>query len=233
MQMVILCGGLATRLGDIAKETPKSMIKIDGKPFLEYQIDFLKKSSIKDIVLCVGHLFEKIEDYFGNGKDFGVNITYSHDGEKQLGPIGAVKNARSILDNVFFIMYGDSYVKMDFKDVYSYFLNKDKLGLMCVYKNYDKYDKSNLVVKDGYVTGYNDSNNSNDMIYIDYGTSILRKDSLEQIPKDTFFTTGDFFIKLIKDNELLAYEVKQRFYHIGNPESLEDFKTFIRSKGKP
>ena len=71
------------------------------------------------------------------------------------------------------------------------------------------------------------------MIYIDYGTSILRKDSLERIPKSTFFTTGDFFKDLINNRELLAYEVKQRFYHIGNPEALEEFKAFIRCKGKP
>ena len=93
MQMVILCGGLATRLGSIAKDVPKSMIKIKNKPFLEYQIDNLKKHSIKDIVLCVGHLSEQIENYFGNGKKFGVSIKYSYDKDKPLGPIGALKNA--------------------------------------------------------------------------------------------------------------------------------------------
>jgi NDP-sugar pyrophosphorylase family protein len=130
-------------------------------------------------------------------------------------------------------MYGDSYVTVNFKDVYSYFLSKDKLGLMCVYKNYNKYDKSNLVVNGVYVTDYNNRNNPDDMIYIDYGTSILRKDSLENISMNTFFTTGDFFKNLIKKRELLAYEIKHRFYHIGNPEALEEFKAFIRSKGKP
>ena len=231
--MVILCGGRATRLGDIAKETPKSMIKIEGKPFLEYQIDFLKKSSIRDLILCVGHLSDKIKDYFGNGRDFGINIIYSHDGEKQLGPIGAVKNAQSLLDDVFFIMYGDSYVTVDFKKVYSYFLKRNKLGLMCVYKNYDKYDKSNLVVKDNFVKSYNESENSNEMVYIDYGTSILRKESLDRVPNDTFFSTNRFFIDLIKDRELLAYEVKERFYHIGTPDAIKEFKAFVRGKGKP
>ena len=117
MQMAILCGGLATRLGNLSKDTPKSMILIDGKPFLQYQVEMLKKQSIEDIVLCVGHLSEKIEEYFGNGKQFGVNIQYSYDSNKLLGPIGALKNAQSILKDVFFIMYGDSYLSVDFQSL--------------------------------------------------------------------------------------------------------------------
>ena len=221
--MVILCGGLATRLGDISKETPKSMIKIGGKPFLEHQIDFLKNSSIKDIILCVGHLSEKIEDYFGNGKDFGVKITYSHDGDKPLGPIGAVKNAEPLLEDTFFIMYGDSYLTADLQKAYSFFKQNNKLGLMVVYKNNNRYDKSNIVTKDNMVLSYGE----NDATYIDYGTSILRKKTLEFIPKNTFFTTGDLFTKLIEEKELLSYEVKERFYHIGNPEALKEFRKYI------
>ena len=230
MQMVILCGGLAIRLGNIAKDTPKSMIKIEGKPFLEYQIENLKKNSIKDIILCVGHLSEQIKDHFGNGKEFDVKIRYSNDGKKPLGPIGALKNAQSLLEDVFFIMYGDSYLIFNFKEVYSYFLKENKLGLMVVYKNYDKYDKSNIVVKNNMVVGYNKYKKTKEMIYIDYGASILRKKSLNLVPKDTYYGTGEFFIDLIKNHELLAYEVKKRFYHIGNPNALEDFRTFIRSK---
>jgi len=230
MQMVLLCGGLATRLGNIAKDTPKSMIKIEGKPFLEYQIENLKKNSIKDIVLCVGHLSEKIKNYFGNGKEFGVKIRYSHDGKKPLGPIGAIKNAQSFLEDIFYIMYGDSFLMFDLKKVYSYFLKEKKMGLMVVYKNYDKYDKSNLIVKNNMVTGYNEYEKTKDMIYIDYGASLLRKKSLNLIPKDTYYTTGEFFTNLIKKHELLAYEAKKRFYHIGNPDALEEFRAFISSK---
>ncbi len=230
MQMVILCGGLAKRLGDIAKDTPKSMIKIEGKPFLEYQIENLRKNSIKDIILCVGYLSEQIKNHFGNGEEFGVKIRYSNDGKKPLGPIGAIKNAQSLLEDVFYIMYGDSYLMFDFKEVYSYFLKENKLGLMVVYKNYDKYDKSNIVVKNNMVVGYNEYKKTKDMIYIDYGASILRKKSLNLVPEDTYYTTGEFFIDLIKNHELLAYEVKRRFYHIGNPDALEDFRAFIRSK---
>jgi NDP-sugar pyrophosphorylase family protein len=224
MQMVILCGGLATRLGGIAKKIPKSMIDIDGKPFLEYQIVYLKKKSIKDIVLCVGHLFEKIEDYFGDGSKFGVNIKYSHDGDNPLGPIGAVKNAEGLLKDVFFIMYGDTYLSVDYQKVYSFFTQNDKQGLMVVYKNNDKFDKSNISIDNNMVTGYGE----NDAIYIDYGTSLLHKESLDIVPRNQMYSTGEFFSNLIKKNELLALETKERFYHIGNPVALEEFRNFIR-----
>jgi len=230
MQMVILCGGLATRLGNLTKAIPKSMIEIEGKPFLEYQIENVKKHSIEDIILCVGHLSEKIKDYFGNGEQFGVNIKYSDDGDKPLGPIGAVKNAEALVEDVFFIMYGDSYLSVDFQKVYSYFMENNKLGLIVVYKNFDKYDKSNLVIEDNMVVGYGKKDRTKDMIYIDYGTSIIRKKALINVPKNTIYSTGEFFSNLIKKEELLAFEADERFYHIGNPDALEEFRNFIRSQ---
>ena len=233
MQIVILCGGLATRLGEIAQDTPKSMIQIEGKPFLEYQIENLKENFIEDIILCVGHLSKEIENYFRNGKDFGVNIKYSHDGDKPLGPIGAVKKAKTLLDNIFFIMYGDSYLRFDFKDAYNYFSNKEKLGLMVVYKNNDRFDKSNIAIHGDFVTAYNQKDNRKDMVFIDYGASLLRKNTLDLIPDNSYYSTGELFSELIKRKELLAYEVKKRFYHIGNPAALEEFKEFIRGKQKP
>jgi len=230
MQMVILCGGLATRLGNLVKDVPKSMIQINNKPFLEYQIEKLKKHSIKDIVLCVGHLSEQIENYFGNGKKFGVNILYSYDKEKPLGPIGALKNAEPMLEDIFFIMYGDSYLNVDFQKIYSYFIRQNKLGLMAVFKNFNKYDKSNLIVKNNMIIGYGEKERTQDMIYIDYGTSIIQKKALNLVPKNTFYSTGQFFSSLISKKELLAFEVKERFYHIGNPNALREFKNFIKTQ---
>lgn len=229
MQIVILCGGLATRLGSLAKDIPKSMIQIKDKPFLEYQIENVKKHSIKDIVLCVGHLSEQIKDYFGNGEKLGVNIRYSYDKKKLLGPIGALKNAESLLQDTFFIMYGDSYVFVDFKKVYSYFSKQNKHALMVVYQNYDKYDKSNIIVKDDNVKQYG-GEKTKETTYIDYGISLFRKKIFEGIPEDEFYSTSDLFSKLVKQKQLLAYEIKKRFYHIGTPEALKEFKKYIETK---
>jgi len=230
MQVIILCGGLGTRLSHLTKYTPKSMIQIEGKPFLEYQIEALKKQSIKDIVLCVGHLSEKIEEYFGNGEKFDVNIKYSYDKEKLLGPIGALKNAEPLLKDTFFIMYGDSYISVDFHKVHNYFMQHDKPALMVVYKNQDKYDRSNLIIQDNMVIGYGEKERTRDMIYIDYGTSVLRKKVLDNIPKDTPYSNEQFFSELVKKRELMAFEVEKRFYHIGDLEALEEFRNHIRTK---
>lgn len=229
MQIVILCGGLATRLGSLAKDIPKSMIEIQGKPFLEYQIENVKKHSITDIVLCIGHLSEQIKDYFGNGKKLGVNICYSYDKDKPLGPIGALKNAESLLQDTFFIMYGDSYVFVDFDKVYSYFKKQNKTALMVVYQNFDKFDTSNIIINNEKVAKYG-GEKTKETTYIDYGVSLFRKKIFENIPADTFYLTNDLFSKLVKQKELLAYEVKKRFYHIGTPEALKEFKKYIETK---
>lgn len=229
MQMVILCGGLATRLGSLSKHTPKSMIDINGKPFLWHQINNLKKYDIRDIILCVGYLSEEIEKYFGEGSEFSVNIKYSYDGDKLLGPIGALKNAEQLLDEEFFIMYGDSYLSVDFNKVYNFYKQKKKPACMVVYKNMDKYDKSNLIVKNDMVVGYGEKDRSKEMIYIDYGTSIISKKTLNYVPEKKLFSTGDFFSKLIENKDLVAYQADKRFYHIGNPKALEEFRSFINS----
>jgi len=231
MQIVILCGGLATRLRSLTKNTPKSMIQIKSKSFLEYQIEELKRHSITDIVLCVGYLSDQIEKYFGNGEKFGVNICYSSDKKNPLGPIGAIKKAGSLLNDSFFTLYGDSYVFVDFNKVYSYFQEQNKLALMVVYQNFDKYDTSNLIVKNGRVIRYG-GQNTKDMTYVDYGASLFRKKTLNNVPKDTFYSTNDLFSDLIKQKELLAFEVKKRFYHIGTPEALAEFKKYIETKKK-
>lgn len=107
MQAVILAGGLGTRLREIVTDRPKSLAVINGKPFLEYQIEFLKKYEITDIVICIGYLGKEVERQFLDGKKYGVSITYSRE-QDLLGTGGALKNARTLLDNRFFVLNGDT-----------------------------------------------------------------------------------------------------------------------------
>lgn len=232
MQVAILAGGLATRLRPLTAEIPKSLIQIQGKPFLEYQLDFLKKGGVEDIVLCVGYLGEQIERYFGNGKEFGVNISYSYEGKNLLGTAGALKNAQNLLEDTFFTMYGDSYLFLDFSAVMSYFKNQDKLALMTVYKNRDRYDESNTVIAGNLVKYYSKKEKTEGMVYIEYGANIFRKEVLEFIPEDQPYTLEALFPKLIEQEQLLAYEMPERFYQIGSPQGLEEFKGYI-SQAEP
>lgn len=227
MQAVILAGGLATRLRPLTETTPKSMILFNDKPFLQYQLEFLRKNSVDNIVLCVGYLHEQIEDHFQKGEKFGVSIKYSREGKDLLGTAGALKKAEDLLEDKFFLLYGDSYVRVCLNEIYSYFANSDELALMVIYKNEDRYDKSNVCLRGNKVCNYDKNAKTNEMIYIDYGISLLKKDILEFIPEGVFYSLDHLFNDILKKDSLLAFEAKKRFYEIGSFNGIEDFNNFI------
>lgn len=230
MQIVILAGGLAISLRPLTERVPKSMICIHDRPFLEYQIELLKKNNLTDILLCIGYLGSRIEDYFGDGSSWGVRLSYSEEKERLLGTGGALKKAESLLENEFFVMYGDSYLLLNYQEIAHYFHNFNKGGLMVVYKNYNQFDKSNLIVKNGLVKLYSKKEVNPEMVYIDEGVSILKKEILHSFPSEEPFPLDEIFQRLIQEKELLAFQTKQRFYEIGSPEGLDDFKELILRK---
>jgi NDP-sugar pyrophosphorylase family protein len=229
--MVILAGGLGTRLRPLTSRVPKALIPIGGKPFLHHQIDLLKRGGIRDIVLCIGHLGEQVQDYFGDGRWLGVRIRYSEEEDHLLGTAGAIKNAEPLLGDDFFLMYGDSYLMIDYREVMRYFRRFDRLGLMVVWRNVDRFERSNVMVEGNLVTAYNKDQKSPDMVYINYGLSVLRKEALAFIPAGRPFSQEEFYQTLIDQGELLAFEVEQRFYEIGSPKGLEEFGMLVASGG--
>ncbi len=226
MQVAILAGGLATRLGDLTRNQPKSMVKVLGKPFLEYQLELLRRGGVRNVVLCIGYMGEQIEGHFGNGERYGVNIQYSVEG-KLLGTAGALKQAEPLLDDVFFTMYGDSYLFLDFSAAMRYFKSQNRLALMTVYKNYDRYDRSNTVVEGNLVKKFSKKERTEHTVYIEYGANIFKKAVLEMIPENQLYSQDDLFPRLIEMEELLAYEVKERFFEIGSPQGLKEFEEYI------
>jgi NDP-sugar pyrophosphorylase family protein len=202
------------------------MTLVHGKPFLEYQIELLKKSGVQDVVLCVGHRGDQIIGYFGDGSSCGTNIRYSCE-DRLLGTAGALKNAAVLLDDVFYTMYGDSYLFLDFASTMRYFLSQNKLALMTVYRNQNRYDRSNTAIAGNLVTKYTKQDRTQDMVYIDYGASIFRKEVLKMIPENQFYPLEELFPRLIVKEELLAFEVEERFYEIGSPQGIKDFAEYI------
>lgn len=227
MQMVILAGGLGTRMRKHALDIPKSMIRILGKPFLQYQIELLRERGILRIVLCIGHLGDQIKAYFGSGEAFNVNIQYSEEGEELLGTGGALKKAEPFLDDNFFLMWGDSYLILDYQDIWKTFFKTPCDGLMVIYKNHNQRVKSNVVAKNGRVVLYDKWHSNPDMIYIDNGLSVLDKILLDEIPPQTVFMVEKVFEKWSRQGRLAAYETGQRFYEIGSPSGLKEFEAFI------
>jgi len=229
LQIAILAGGYGTRLRPLTDKIPKVMIPICGKPFLEHQLNLLRRYGVKDIILCVGYLGEKIKEYLGDGRKFGVNIKYSEEKETLLTTAGAIKNAEDLLKDVFFVTYGDAYLILDYQRIMDHFLKFDKLGLMVVYKNFDRYNRSNVVVEGDLVKVYNKKERFPGMVYIDFGVSVLRKKALSLIPKGKVMDLEQFYQELIRRKELLAFETYQRFYEIGSKRGLEEFKELMNS----
>jgi NDP-sugar pyrophosphorylase family protein len=226
MKIAILAGGLGTRLGSLTKDTPKSMVKIRGKPFLEYQLELLKKQNLKEIVLCVGHLKDKIESYFGDGSRFGVRIEYGEE-EEPLGTAGALRNAGNLLGDDFLVLNGDSYLAINYREVIEEYRLGNKLGLMVVYRNNNRYDKSNVMIADGLVTSYDRSGRIEGMNYIDYGLSVLNKKALEFVPQGKFLQLDEVYRELVRRRQLTAFETQVRFYEVGSVQGLEDFTKIV------
>jgi magnesium-protoporphyrin IX monomethyl ester (oxidative) cyclase len=232
MQIVVLAGGLATRMRPITEKIPKAMILVNGKPFLEHQIELFRRNGVTDIILCVGYKAQQIKDYFGDGSKFDVKIRYSDEGENLKGTAGALKQAEDLLDDKFLVIYGDSYLTTNFQDVIDHFNKNDKSALCTVYKNDLEYHKNNMQVADGLIVKYDKTAQSPDMKHVDYGLSIIRKSILDSIHSEKVIQLEEIFQTLIANKGLLACEISDRFYEIGEPEGLKQFKDYLKGKSE-
>jgi MurNAc alpha-1-phosphate uridylyltransferase len=228
MQVVIIAGGLGTRLGSLTLNQPKSLIKVNDKPFIDYQLEFLIKGGIESVVLCVGHQGEQIREYCGDGSRYGLTIKYSREAQL-LDTAGALKLAEPLLEDYFFTLYGDSYMFINFREMLAKLQLENKPAAMSVYQNHDLYDKSNTAVKNGLVTYYSKEKRDS-LTYIEYGVNLFRKEVLKLIPEAEPYSMGTLFNQLIRLNALLAYEVKERFYEIGTVNGINDFTEYIRRR---
>jgi NDP-sugar pyrophosphorylase family protein len=229
VQAVILAGGMATRLWPISDTTPKALVPVAGRPFIEYQIELFRSRGVRDLIICIGHLGHLIEEYLGDGRRFGVSISYGYERDGLLGTAGAIKNVEPLLEDAFFVQYGDSYLLVDYREVMEYFRRHDMPGLMVVYKNHDRWNRSNVVVDDGQVCVYDKSRKWPAMVYIDFGVSIFRREAFAGVPAGVATDLSSVHQALIEQRRLLAYETSHRFYEVGSPEGLQEFESFVRS----
>lgn len=224
--VAILAGGLATRLGSKAMDTPKSMMKILGKPFIDYQLRNLSNQGVSDVVVCLGHMGSQIEDFVEDGSKFDIKVQYSHDGELKLGTGGALAKALPLLGPEFLVTYGDSYLQLDFDGLINRHTKNTKLATMAIIRNNNKWDKSNVSLVDTKTIEYS-SHYSGHKEYIDYGVSLVNSDALKKHVKPGTWELSEFYEAISKDRELGFYEEKNRFYEIGSLLGLKDFKEFI------
>src|SRR5271165_3808180 len=227
LPLVILAGGLATRLRPLTEKIPKALVEVAGRPFLEHQIQLLKRNGISDVILCVGYLGEMIEQRYGDGAELGVRIRYSFDGSTLLGTGGAIKKALALLPDAFFVLYGDSYLLVDYQAVATAFQEAGEPALMTVFANADAWDRSNVWFEHARILLYSKREKLPEMRYIDYGLMICTRKIFDDSPNDVAFDLADTLENLSRKGELAGHEVSQRFYEIGSPAGLAELDRLL------
>lgn len=226
--VVILAGGMARRLGVLSRDTPKSLVDVNGTPFVVHQLRLLKRKGIRDVIFCVGHLGEQIQAVLEDGRMFGLNVCYSFDGPRLRGTGGAVQQALAKVSGpTFFTLYGDSYLECDFAAIQAAFEGQQKQALMTVFRNEERWDASNVEFADGRILAYDKVRRTERMRHIDYGLGIFRKEAFAGMPEQESWDLAVLYQTLLARNELAAYEVSQRFYEIGTPAGLEETRRYL------
>lgn len=228
-QAVILAGGRGTRLGDLTKDTPKAMILINGKPFLEYLICMLKENGIEEIILLLGYLPDKITNYFQDGSKFGIKIRYSI-GEVNFDTGKRLKNAENMLNSIFLLMYCDNYWPLNLGKIMEKYEGCKTTAMVTVYRNQKGLTKNNMYIENGLVKKYDKSRIDKDLNCVDIGFIVMKREVVEDIPEANVSLEADIYPLLIKQGQMAAYQTDQRHYTIGTPEKLKLTEEFLKPK---
>jgi len=231
LPVIILAGGLATRLRPITEKIPKALIEVNGKPFLDYQMRLLAANGVTRAVLSVAYRGEMIEEFLGDGSRYGIEVTYSHDGPTYLGTAGAIRKALHRLGDAFFTLYGDSYLTADFADVEKTFLASGKQALMTVYRNEGLFDTSNVEFDNGRILAYDKKTLTDRMRHIDYGLGVFRASVFAGLADGESCDLATLYQDVLRRGELAAYEVSERFYEIGTVSGIVDTGNFLAERG--
>jgi N-acetyl-alpha-D-muramate 1-phosphate uridylyltransferase len=228
--VVILAGGLATRLRPATEKTPKALLSVAGEPFLVHQVRLLHSHGLRKIVLCVGYLGETIKAKLGDGSNLGVQIAYSFDGTTLLGTGGALKRALPMLGERFLVIYGDSYMPVDYSTIVEAFVLSGKPALMTILENEGRWDTSNVCFEAGEIRRYDKKLPASEMRHIDYGVAVLNAAVFAPYPNNVPFDLADVYSHLVSEKQIAACEVKERFYEIGSREGLAELDSLLRGK---
>ncbi|MEO6785209.1 MAG: nucleotidyltransferase family protein [Chthoniobacteraceae bacterium] len=229
LPVAILAGGLATRLRPITEKIPKALVDVAGEPFLAHQLRLLHSHGIRRAVLCVGYLGEMIERDFGTSA-FGVELKYSFDGPVLLGTGGALRLALPLLGDAFFVLYGDSYLPVDYAAVADAWRASGKDALMTVFRNEGAFDTSNVEFSDGNLLRYDKCDRTPAMRHIDYGLSVFKASVFADRARGEKFDLSDVQRDLVAQGRMAGYEVRERFYEVGSHAGLAELSELLSKK---
>jgi len=229
-QAVILAGGYGKRLRPFTDTKPKPMYEFEGIPFLGHLLKQLKCFGITEVVLLLGYLSEVIQESFGNGDLYGIQITYDvTPAELETG--GRLKHAYKLLSDNFLLLYCDNYCPFDLKKAEKKFFETNAMVQLTAYTNRDDYTKNNLLVKsDGRVLIYDKERKQEGLSKVDIGYAFINKKVLELIPDNNVNFEETVYPKVMRIKSLYAYCVEHRYYSVGSWERIHLTKEFFRPK---
>jgi NDP-sugar pyrophosphorylase family protein len=229
--LAILAGGLATRLRPITETIPKSLVEVNGEPFLAHQLRLARRQGFRRVVLLIGHLSEQIERFAGDGSVFGLEVQYARDGETLRGAGGALRAACERFGGHVVTLYGDSYLDIEVEPVWAAYLASGADALMTVLHNRDQWDRSNVRF-DGRLVLSHDKQSQGEagVEWIDFGLSIYRTDVVASWPAPDPFDLSELTKGLAAEGRLAGYSVAQRFYEIGSPRGLAETDAYLKAR---
>jgi NDP-sugar pyrophosphorylase family protein len=222
----ILAGGLGTRLGERVRDTPKPLLEVAGEPFLMHQLRLLAEHGAREVALCVGYRGEQIESRIGPER-FGIRISYSFDAPELDGTLGAIRRALSLLGERFLVLYGDTYLRIDYAAAAVSWRESGLPAMMSVLRNEGRWDTSNVRYDSGRVLAYDKHQPTADMRWIDYGLGGLTIEALSVVDPDER-ELSQLYRRLAVLDQLYGFEASERFYEIGTPSALRETDAFLR-----
>jgi NDP-sugar pyrophosphorylase family protein len=220
---------MATRLGEAATYKPKALVEVAGEPFIFHQLRALRAHGAVRVVICVGYLGDQIVECIGT-EWYGLEVTYSYDGPKPLGTLGALHRAAKLLGARFLVLYGDTYLRLDYRAAVKDWMQSGLPAMMTVLHNDGRWDVSNASFDGSLVTAYNKRAPEPSMQWIDYGLGGLTTHALSEEAEGT--DLGDLYEVLAQRRELFGIKVTERFYEIGTPAALAEAEAFLSSGTK-
>ena len=231
MECVVLAGGLGTRMRPVTETIPKALIPVAGRPFVDWQLEWLASQGVGRVVLSIGHRGGLLREHVADGGRFGLTVEYVDEGSQLRGTGGALRLAldEGALPAAFFVLYGDSYLTVSLPAVWDAFGAGGRPALMTVLRNDARWDASNADYRAGRVVLYEKRpDDAGRFRFIDYGLLILSRSVVSEIPKTGRFDLARLLHRLSVENRLSGFEVADRFYEIGSPAGLADLEAHLQ-----
>ncbi len=230
LQAVILAGGRGTRLGELTTARPKPMVEIQGRPFLEYQIEQLREQGFKKVLLLLGYLPHVIQDHFGNGSAWGIEIEYSVSAVED-ETARRIKLAERLLDPFFLLLYCDNYWPMQLGRMWHRFAAANVPAMVTVYANTDSYTRHTVRVDgDSYLTTYDKSGTTAGLQGTEISYTLMSKSLLQLVPDTNISIEEALYPRLIQQRQLLGYVTHHRYYSVGSTHRLPLTEAFFRRR---